>query len=275
MSDPRRGSALLATLVFTFVLAVAATQAGLLVLRQGQLNRVAAANQTAFALTERFAEEVVGNYAAISRHDGTINDALFPSAPLTGSATELGCTFAFTAEPRQIEAGLVTVAVTETCTQPAAYTRERTLGYLMSPDLRRVVQVFDSHGGALDERPTPDLRHTPPTLSAVSSAGFTVRTSVTSSLGGFLRVVVQTLDPNDPLPLRHVSDRAVAAGASVVVEFRDEFVRRTGDRTIKVYYSPDPFPADGRLRFECPDEPDDACGVSHLYRIAYTPPAGG
>lgn len=274
MSDRRRGSALLATLVFTFVLAVAATQAGLLVLRQGQLNRIAAANQTALALTERFAEEVVGNYAAISRHDGTINDALFPSAPLTGTATELGCALVFTADPRLIEAGLVTVTTTETCTQPSAYTRSRTLAYRMSPDLRRIVQVFDSHGGAVDDRATPELRHTPPAFSAVNSSGFTVQTTVTSSLAGHVRIVVQTLDTSDPLPLRHVSDRTIAAGGSVAVSFRDEFARRTGDRTIKVYYSPDPFPADGRMRFDCPDDPDDVCGVSHLHRIQYTPVAG-
>ncbi len=276
MSDSQRGSALLATLVFTFVLAVAATQAGLLIVRQGQLNRVAAANQSALALTERFAEEVVGNYAAIIRHDGTINDMLFPSAPLTGSSQDLGCTFTFTALPTQLEAGTVTVDMTESCSHPTPYTRERSLTYRMSPDLRRVVSIIDSHGraGSDSTTPTPTLTNTPPTISNATSSTFTIHTTVTSNVTGYLRYIVQTSDPDDPLPLRYIGESPIAASGSVTISFVDDFVLRTGDRTIKVYYSPDPLPSNGGMRYTCPHDPDDVCGVTHLHRIGYTPLAG-
>ena len=277
MSDNQRGSALLATLVFTFVLAVAATQAGLLILRQGQLNRIAAANQNALALMERFAEEVVGNYAAIIRHDGTINDTLFPSDPLTGSSQDLGCTFAFSSLPTELEAGLVTVDMTENCSHPTPYTRQRSLTYRMSPDLRRIVSIVDSHGhssGGTSTTPTPTLRNTPPTISHASSSSFTVRTTITSNVAGYLRYVVQTSDPDDALPLRHIGDSPIAAGGNVTITFLDDFALRTGDRTIKVYYSPDPLPEGGAMRYECPSDPDGVCGVTDLHRISYTPLAG-
>lgn len=277
MNSGQRGSALLTTLVIAFVLAVAATQAGLLILRQGQLNRVAAANQVALASVERFAEEVVGNYAAIIRHDGTVNDSLFPNAPLTGTHNDLNCTFSFSAQPNALEAGIVTVDMTESCQHPIAYTRQRTLTYRLSADLRRIVAVHDSFTSRVSDHPPPQqptLRHTGPTISNATSASFDVTTTITSTHSGYLRIILQSSDPNEALPLRHVSDATINARAALSITFTDTFTQRTGNRTVKIYYSEHPYTSPDTLRYDCTIDPSGVCGASHLHRITYTPPAG-
>lgn len=266
-----RGSALLAVLAISFIIAVSAMQLTVLVMRQGQLNRIRSDAQSGLADTERFAEETVAHYAAIVRHDGTISDHQLPgggSGTIGANADTLRCERDLEADPSRIEAGLITVEMRERC-DGDTNTRTSTLTYRLSADLRNVVGLEEN------ARTVQLLDLGPVTFANITAASFQARFSVTSQRDGYLRVYIESSDPFDPQPFRlPLANYPVRAGGTVNVTAHDDFQGRTGARTIKALFSATPFPdgSEGTVRYPCDDGSGEVCGAESMIRGHYNPP---